>query len=165
MSAGWSAEEKDELATEISRQIGFDLDALRERRSFYLMDKEELADLDPELVDIQLHTHRHRTPRDESLFTRELTDNRYAIRELIPSRERPVHFCYPSGDYDLQFLPWLRSQGIVSATTCETGMASANDDPLLLPRLIDTMQVSRLVFESWLDGTASFLPQRAARAG
>jgi peptidoglycan/xylan/chitin deacetylase (PgdA/CDA1 family) len=164
-SAGWSAEEKDNLATEISRQIGFDLDALRQRRLFYLMCRQELASLDPALIDVQLHTHRHRTPRDETLFTRELIDNRDAIRQLMPSRPHPVHFCYPSGDYDLAFLPWLRRQGVVSATTCDTGIASPEDDPLLLPRFIDTMHVPRLVFEGWLDGTASLLPRRTARAG
>jgi peptidoglycan/xylan/chitin deacetylase (PgdA/CDA1 family) len=161
-AAGWTAAEKDTLADEISGQINFDLDRLRAKRCFYLMSADELADLDQPLIDVQLHTHRHRTPRDESLFIRELNDNSHAIRELMPDRPEPVHFCYPSGDYDYRFLPWLREEGVVSATTCEAGLASQSDDPLLLPRLLDSMMVPESVFLSWLAGTASFLPRRSA---
>lgn len=150
----WSAEEKDEVASRVAEQIGFDLPALRDRRMFYLMSKEELAGLDRSLVDIQLHTHRHRTPRNEALFVDEVADNRKAIRALMPERAEPTHFCYPSGDYDLAFLPWLRKEGVVSATTCEAGIASARHDPLLLPRLIDTMHLPEYLFRSWLAGTA-----------
>jgi len=157
---GWSAEEKDAIANDISAQIRFDIGELRARRSFYLMSAAELADLDPNVVDIQLHTHRHRTPRDEDQFVRELIDNREAIRRLVPERRIPTHFCYPSGDYDVAFLPWLRREGVVSATTCEAGIAGHYHDPLLLPRFLDSMETPRFLFESWLAGTASFLPRR-----
>ena len=159
---GWSAEEKDKVADDLSAQIRFDLDALRARRSFFLMSQSEVAELDPDLIDIQLHTHRHRTPRDETRFVAEVVDNRRAIRELMPDRPVPTHFCYPSGDYDRMFIPWLRNEGVVSATTCDTGMASRRADPLLLPRLIDTMHLPDFVFRSWLAGTADLVPRRSA---
>jgi hypothetical protein len=66
------------------------------------------------------------------------------------------HFCYPSGDYHLEFLPWLRQERVVTATTCEAGLASAHDHPLLLPRFVDTSAQSALQFESWLSGVGAF---------
>lgn len=159
---GWTADEKDVVASDVSQQIGYDLDALRARRSFHLMSPDELSALDTDLIDVQLHTHRHRTPRDEALFTREIVDNVDAISRLMPRRPRPTHFCYPSGDYDLAFLPWLRRLGVESATTCDHGIASRNDDPLLLPRFLDSMHVPEFVFRSWLAGTAALIPRRSS---
>jgi peptidoglycan/xylan/chitin deacetylase (PgdA/CDA1 family) len=158
--SGWSATEKDQVASQVSAQLGIDLDALRAKRCFQLMSREELTALDRDLVDIQLHTHRHRNPRDEKLFTREIIDNRRAIEDWLPGRSDLLHFCYPGGNYDAMLLPWLRAQGVVSATTCDPGIASARHDPLLLPRLIDTPRVPEPVFQSWLAGTADWLVRR-----
>jgi peptidoglycan/xylan/chitin deacetylase (PgdA/CDA1 family) len=84
------------------------------------------------------------------LFTREIRDNRDRIREF--TGHEAVHFCYPSGDYAPEFLPWLRELGVRSATTCETGLASPHSEPLLLPRVLDGEQVTPVEFESWLCG-------------
>jgi hypothetical protein len=72
------------------------------------------------------------------------------------------HFCYPSGAYDLAFLPWLKESGVVSATTCETGFASRESDPLLLPRMLDVSSLLTVEFEGWMAGTSAFLPRRGA---
>jgi peptidoglycan/xylan/chitin deacetylase (PgdA/CDA1 family) len=109
-------------------------------------------------VDIQLHTHRHRTPRDRDLFLREIEDNRNHIRDL--TGKTATHFCYPSGDYDPAFLPWLKEAGIVSATTCDTGLASPHSDPLLLPRMLDVSSLSSVEFEGWLTGISAAFPRR-----
>ena len=101
-------------------------------------------------VQIELHTHRHRTPRDRDLFQREIRDNRARILEY--TGRDPVHFCYPSGDYSQEFLPWLRDLNVKSATTCELGLAKQASEPLLLPRLLDAMNVADADFESWLLG-------------
>jgi hypothetical protein len=49
---------------------------------------------------------------------------------------------------------------VVSATTCQPGLASRNSDALLLPRLIDTSALTRPEFEGWISGTAAWLPRR-----
>jgi hypothetical protein len=64
----------------------------------------------------------------------------------------PIHFCYPSGDYSREFLPWLEELGVKSATTCEQGLAGAASEPLVLPRILDRADVDALDFESWLCG-------------
>ena len=41
---------------------------------------------------------------------REIRDNRDRIRDF--TGHEAVHFCYPSGDYAPEFLPWLRELGV-----------------------------------------------------
>jgi peptidoglycan/xylan/chitin deacetylase (PgdA/CDA1 family) len=138
---------------ELAARAGVSWSELCETRILHLMTMQEAADLARRGFDIQAHTHRHRTPRDESAFRREFLENRDVIERHTG---RPVrHFCYPSGDTDPRFLPWLRSLGVDSATTCAVTLARQDHDSLLLPRLMDTMLQSEARFTSWLDGTAS----------
>jgi len=127
-------------------------------RLFHLMTSAEIADMARRGIDIQLHTHRHRTPRDEAAFRREVLENRRILEDLAG---RPAtHFCYPSGDVDPVFLPWLRDLEVETATTCAVGMADSDHDPLLLPRYVDTMAQSEVLFESWLSGARAILRHR-----
>ncbi|MGO8796744.1 MAG: polysaccharide deacetylase family protein [Candidatus Sulfotelmatobacter sp.] len=150
-----STEQKNDLAAELGRHLGIDYAELLRRRIVQLMTPEEIAGLAGDSIRFELHTHRHRTPRDRALFDREIRDNREALEAM--TRIRPVHFCYPSGDYDLMFLPWLAEQGVISATTCEAGLACRKSRPLLLERFIDTSGQSELDFESWLTGVRGLL--------
>ena len=156
-----SAEEKTALAEMLARQLKLDYDALIEKRIMHLLAPDEVMRLAAGGADIQLHTHRHRTPRDRELFLREIEDNRHSIQAMTGLR--PSHFCYPSGVYDHRFLPWLREAGIVSATTCETGFASRSSNQLLLPRFLDSAALSSIEFESWLTGVSAALPRRRER--
>ncbi|MGI9067140.1 MAG: polysaccharide deacetylase family protein [Pyrinomonadaceae bacterium] len=153
-----SAEEKDSLAASVAAQLKIDYDALRAKRLLHILSPDEVKTLATEGVDIQLHTHRHRTPRERSLFMREIDDNRNSIRAMTGAFTS--HFCYPSGVYDQTFLPWLEEAGIVSATTCDVGFASRHSHPLLLPRLLDTSGLSEIEFEGWLTGVSASLPRR-----
>jgi peptidoglycan/xylan/chitin deacetylase (PgdA/CDA1 family) len=150
-----STEEKNQLAADLAQRLGVDYDELLRRRILQLMTPEEIAELTTAGINFELHTHRHRTPRDQVLFVREIRDNRDALQSI--TKTRPTHFCYPSGDYDLMFLPWLAEEGIVSATTCDPGLASARSRPLLLPRYIDTTAQTPLEFEGWLTGVGALL--------
>lgn len=152
---------KDLVVQQLAPQVGVDYQDVRSSRLLHLMTREEVGALDPSLVSVQLHTHRHRTPRDHALFLRELRDNATAIQAMRGSEEPIEHFCYPSGDWDRAFIPWLREAGVVSATTCAPQLATRGTDPFLLPRLIDTMQTPDAVFQGWIDGIAALLPQRA----
>jgi len=153
-----SADEKDAFAASLAAQIDVDYDALLEQRVMHNLTADEAGRLAAAGVDVQLHTHRHRTPIDRQLFFREVEDNRKSILEM--TGKSPTHFCYPSGIYDLRFLPWLREAGVVSATTCELGFASRSSDQLLLPRFLDNAALSSIEFESWLTGVSVAFPRR-----
>jgi peptidoglycan/xylan/chitin deacetylase (PgdA/CDA1 family) len=154
----FSAAQKDELLATLSAQIGFDYEHILATRSLHLMNPSEVAEAARAGIDIQLHTHRHRTPLDKALFTREIEENRSFIEGLTG---RPaVDFCYPSGVHRQEYLPWLAELNVRSAVTCNPGFALPAGQPLLLPRLVDTCRISRLEFEGWLSGAASFLPHR-----
>lgn len=158
----YSAAEKNALLQTLCAELGLDWAAFFSSRIDQLMTPSEVASLDPRLIDVQLHTHRHRTPRDETLFAREIDDNISALVNMGIRREALRHFCYPSGDFDPVFLPWLRSRGVATATTCQALIASSASDPLCLPRAIDTMSVSETEFRAWISGAAAFLPRRRA---
>jgi len=137
-----------------------DYDALLERRIMHNLSADEVRQLAADGVDVQLHTHRHRTPRDRHLFLREIEDNRASIQAM--TGHKASHFCYPSGVYDPMFLPWLTEAGVVSATTCEAGFAARSSNPLLLPRFLDSESLSEIEFESWLTGMSLAIPRRRA---
>jgi peptidoglycan/xylan/chitin deacetylase (PgdA/CDA1 family) len=154
-----SAEEKDALVASLAAELKVDYQTLIDQRIMHNITPDEVRQLTADGVDIQLHTHRHRTPKDRQLFLREIADNRRSLQEM--TGKWAAHFCYPSGRYDYAFLPWLREAGIVSATTCEPGFASRASDPLLLPRILDSCTLSPIEFESWLTGISAALPRRA----
>lgn len=155
---------KDELAQQLASKLGFDYREFKRKRLLQLMTPTEIAELSRQGVDFQLHTHRHRTPDDEGLFRKEIRDNRKRLQEI--TGHEAVHFCYPSGVYRMKNLPWLKAEGVKSATTCEPYLASTRSAPLLLPRFVDTTAKSPLEFESWLTGVGSLMAlRRPATAG
>lgn len=156
-----SWKEKDELLARLASEVKINYAELIHCRAMHLLNSEEVKSLSDEGVDFQLHTHRHRTPSDRELFLREVADNRVRIQEL--TGQSAVHFCYPSGVYESAFLPWLRDAGVVSATTCDFGLASAASNRLLLPRLVDVSSLSEIEFESCLSGVSAALPRRRER--
>jgi peptidoglycan/xylan/chitin deacetylase (PgdA/CDA1 family) len=153
-----SAEEKDVRVAALAAHLGVNHDELLERRVIHNVTPAEATELSARGVDVQLHTHRHRTPLDRELFSREIEDNRRCIKEI--TGKDPSHFCYPSGVYARRFLPWLDEAGIKSATTCEVGFASRASHPLLLPRFLDNNTMAPIEFEAWLTGVSMALPRR-----
>ena len=153
-----SAEEKDALLANLAANIDVDYQTLLARRIMQNLTPAEVSELARAGIDVQLHTHRHRTPKDHALFIREIEDNRKSIQDM--TGKVAAHFCYPSGEYDPMFLPWLKESGIVSATTCEPGFASQRADRLLLPRVLDNPALSPIEFEGWLSGVSAALPRR-----
>jgi peptidoglycan/xylan/chitin deacetylase (PgdA/CDA1 family) len=153
-----SAEEKNEFARSLAEHLELDYEEILEKRLLHLMKPEEVAELSAESVDFQMHTHRHHAPVNEALFYREIDENRASIEEM--TGERAAHFCYPSGVHRPQYLPWLKTEKVSSATTCEPAFASAETDALLLPRLVDHCGLAPIEFESWLTGFASFVPSK-----
>jgi peptidoglycan/xylan/chitin deacetylase (PgdA/CDA1 family) len=151
--------ERDTLLERLAGQLVLPYETLAGRRILQLMTPQEVACLAADGIDVQLHTHRHRTPLDRDLFIREIVDNRVEIEDM--THHSAAHFCYPCGVYCDEFLPWLKEQGVLSATTCDPGLASSSSHPLLLPRMVDHSACSALEFESWLVGVGALLPRRA----
>jgi peptidoglycan/xylan/chitin deacetylase (PgdA/CDA1 family) len=151
-----NSERKDQIAACLAHRLHIDYEELRAKRILQLMNQQEVKQLSKAGVDFQLHTHRHRTPASEELFRQEIRENRAWISRAVGLVGK--HFCYPSGVYRREFLPWLSSEQVVSATTCETGLATPRHHPLLLPRFVDTTGRTDLEFESWVNGVANFLP-------
>lgn len=151
----------DDLARRLAAAVGVDHDDLTARRVLHVMTPAEVSELARAGVDIQLHTHRHRTPTDRGLFMREIDDNRQRIEAMRGSEAR--HFCYPSGNYRSEYTGWLTEAGVSSATTCDPGLVSPRASALLLPRFVDTSLVSDIEFDAWLTGAAELLRPRKAR--
>jgi peptidoglycan/xylan/chitin deacetylase (PgdA/CDA1 family) len=153
-----NGEEKDEFAASLALRLEIDYQELRAKRILQLMNVDEVKKLAAEGLDFQLHTHRHRAPLSEELFRQEIQDNRVRIASSIGGERK--HFCYPSGAYRPEFLGWLAKEEILSATTCDTGFATPETNPLLLPRFVDTTGRTDLEFESWVGGIGHFLSRR-----
>jgi peptidoglycan/xylan/chitin deacetylase (PgdA/CDA1 family) len=154
-----SGKQKDALAAEFAEAMGFDYSDFCSKRLFQLMNPEEVAAISRAGIDVQLHTHRHRTPLDRDRFISEVKQNREVIQEITGTKDC-VHFCYPSGAVRAEFIPWLTEAGVRSATTCNHGLATPTGELFRLPRFLDHYALTDAEFESWLSGLAVFLPKR-----
>jgi peptidoglycan/xylan/chitin deacetylase (PgdA/CDA1 family) len=163
-ASSMDAEEKNAALRVIATDLGVDFDQFEASGKLQLMTPAEVISLPPASVALELHTHRHRTPRDEVAFRQEILDNRAAFARLGLDAGKPRHFCYPSGDYAPEFRNWLASEGVVSATTCDVGLATQHDDPFFLPRVIDSELIPQEMFLGWLTGVAELLPHRRRSA-
>jgi peptidoglycan/xylan/chitin deacetylase (PgdA/CDA1 family) len=158
---GWSADDKHEWLERLARRLGLNWEEFLSQRLIALMNPEEIASLDPALVDVQLHTHRHRAPEQRDLFLREIADNRQALSRCGIDPRRLTHLSYPGGVHRPEFLAWLAEAGISSAVTCIPGLASPRHHPLLLPRFIDAGTTSAVEFEGWTSGLRHFIRRPA----
>ena len=95
--------QKDEIAAQLAAFLKIDYESLKARRILQLMNGRELQEIAQNGVDVQLHTHRHRTPEDEGLFRKEIQDNRSAIHRFTATQ--PVHSAIPAGYTGRRFCP------------------------------------------------------------
>jgi peptidoglycan/xylan/chitin deacetylase (PgdA/CDA1 family) len=156
-----SAREKDALLSQLAASLNIDYEALCRRRLLSIMTPAEARELAAAGVDLQLHTHRHRTSVRPELFRREIEDNR--VRVEAASSRPAEHFCYPGGFMLPEFPQWLRENRVTTATTCTAGLCSRDTDAMLMPRLLDTTGLTMTEFAAWISGVAALLPARASR--
>jgi peptidoglycan/xylan/chitin deacetylase (PgdA/CDA1 family) len=148
---GLDAEERHAFGARLAAALDQDYGALVRDKVFHLMSAEELADAVGRGLDIQLHTHRHRTPLgDPDGLAREIADNRARLEPIAGHSLH--HFCYPSGVYDRHIWPQLAALQIESATTIEQGLNFPGAEPLGLKRLLDGQEVELIEFEAELCG-------------
>jgi len=159
---GMTLDQRHAWAADLARSLDIDYAPILARRSIQLMTPDEARSIAQRGADLQLHTHRHRTPLDAALFQREIEENRERIESVSGRAAR--HFCYPSGKMAAEFFPWMKELGVHSAVTCESGLAARDSHPYLLPRIVDTSTLSELEFDAWLSGARLILGQ-ARRAG
>jgi peptidoglycan/xylan/chitin deacetylase (PgdA/CDA1 family) len=155
-------QEKPGFAAAVGERLGVDYESIAGARMLTIMVPEEVRRLAAEGVSFELHTHSHRTPDTPARFDEEISRNRTAIESMTGTPAR--HFCYPSGRYRPEFLPWLHDQQVVTATTCDPGLASDRSNPLLLPRFVDISGVSPIEFEGWISGASSFVSRARSYA-
>jgi peptidoglycan/xylan/chitin deacetylase (PgdA/CDA1 family) len=150
--------EKNALVAAVASRLDVDYKVVARRRMLRIMSPEDVTRLSAAGVDFELHTHTHNAPRTREKFLEEIETNRARLREMTGKDAR--HFCYPGGGYAPEFEPWLREAGVISATTCDPGLASRATPPLLLPRFIDTFHTSASEFRGWVSGTAELITPR-----
>ena len=143
---------------ELSQRVGFAPGMFIASRLSQIMSAAEVRMLPSDLIDVELHTHRHRTPADPELFLRELRDNEAVIQEL--RGRAPRHFCYPDGVFRSGMASVLDRMNILSGTTCRFGLLAPSTNRFLVPRVVDSMNVSEETFRGWIAGTANLLPRR-----
>lgn len=145
-----STAEKDDRARELAGFLGQDYDALCRRRMLCLMTADQVNNASASGIAIEAHTHRHRTPDDLDLMTRELRDNITRIQQI--TGRRPAHFCYPSGVFNANYFPLLEQEGFRSATTCEHALATRKGHRYTIPRWLDKQKHSESHYRGWLSG-------------
>jgi peptidoglycan/xylan/chitin deacetylase (PgdA/CDA1 family) len=150
ITEGLSTAEKDNRARELAGFLGQDYDELRRRRMLCLMTADQVKNASASGIAIEAHTHRHRTPDDLDLMTRELRDNIMRIQQI--TGRRPVHFCYPSGVFNANYFPLLEQQGFRSATTCEHRLATRKGHRYMIPRWLDKEKHTESHYRGWLSG-------------
>jgi len=155
---GWTVTDKHEFLHRLASTLRVDFDRLISLRLFHLMTPGEVAEVARAEVAIELHTHRHRSPRDRELYIREIKENAAAIQRI--TGVQPRYFCYPSGVYRRDFEECLAACGVCSATTCYPALAAPTSNPLVLPRFLDTDLNPAVVFESWVTGVGHLVRRR-----
>jgi hypothetical protein len=156
-----TADQKHRMARVLATSAGLDYEELLASGVMRLMTPDEVREVTEQGIRVELHTHRHRTPKTEDLFRREVRENRESIMRFAPHQSKPVHFCYPSGHHSDELYAWLEAEGVCSATTCKSGLANKSSYRLTLPRLIDTSHIDELDFEGWVTGASHLVPRRS----
>jgi len=139
------------LVKRLGECLGVDYTEIEKSRILTLLAKEDIKKLSADGVDFQLHGHRHRWPLEKQAALRELSENETFLKPLTGKTSR--HFCYPSGIWSYEQLPYLVEAGIKSATISLGGVNYHGTTPLhLLRRIVDGENKSQIKFEAEMAG-------------
>lgn len=149
---------RHDLALRLAHHLGVDPGPALAARQFVVMNGDELKDVATGGASVDLHTHRHRVPREREALVAELQINQDYIRRYTGRTSR--HFCYPSGVWWPELFSWLGAFGLESAVVGEKAYATAATERMQLPRFVDTCPVTPLEFRAWVTGGFALLPRR-----
>jgi peptidoglycan/xylan/chitin deacetylase (PgdA/CDA1 family) len=149
------------LARNLAKLLEVDCRRLVASRAFGIVSIEEARELTKRGIDMQLHTHRHRLPENREQVFREIEDNRRVLQRITDAPLR--HFCYPSGVWSKRHWEWLKSAGVVSATTCESGLNYSGTPRLALRRILDDDNITQIAFEAEMTGFKSLVRRMLGR--
>ena len=139
-------QQKLQFLEAIAESLNADARDITSRR-FHNANYNELAAIaSSPLVDIQLHTHTHRLPTDDEGIEREVRVNKNMLSEKLEINSGLDHFCYPSGIWSPEHIPYLQQLGIKTATTLDEGLNSREEHLLKLKRnlIMDTRTLDQL---------------------
>ena len=142
--------EKQERVQALAAELGSDYPSFLQQRILQLMNAREIEELSRGRVTFEAHTHRHYTPLDPEAMRAELRENMDRVEEI--TGRRPRHFCFPSGNHLRDHFPVLEQEGLLSAVTCQAGIASRASERFLLPRVLDHAGLTDLQYEGWISG-------------
>lgn len=146
------------ILLELAAFFGEDIQRWPQTGKFMFLTPEKVTALAEQGLAIELHTHRHKfsnlTIEDA---TAEITTNQQYIEQLTGKKAK--HFCYPSGEYQLEQLALLTKAKIKTATTTDNELVAHKTPLLTLPRLVDSDKISDLEFEAELTGVMTLLRQ------
>ncbi|GAA0369757.1 hypothetical protein GCM10009092_37550 [Bowmanella denitrificans] len=139
-----------ELLSQLGRLLQVDFEDINHRRLLNLIDERELEACRQAGIDIQLHTHRHRFPTEESGARYEIEKNKQCLSTILDYDM--THFCYPSGEWQHAHWASLQSLNIRTATTCKSGLVDIDTPRYAWNRILDSARVSQLEFEAEIMG-------------
>jgi len=149
-------EDRHSLWREVCEALDEDWKTIESERRISFVNREELRQMIEDGLDIQLHTHGHRFPsEDREDAIREVTSNREYLNKVVPGNY--AHFCYPSGQYQVDQIDDLRALNIVSASTTKGGLNRRDTPVYELRRLIDSDRKSDLEFEAKISGVSDLI--------
>jgi peptidoglycan/xylan/chitin deacetylase (PgdA/CDA1 family) len=143
---------RQELAHRLGDALGVSFERLKTSRLLSLMTPDEIRAADRAGFNVQLHTHRHRFPKDEKLATQEIFDNQHYLGQWLG--KTLDHFCFPSGLWEEEHMKVLQGAGIRSAVTCDSGLNYLKTPSFLLRRFLDGENLSQIEFEAEVSGFA-----------
>ncbi len=147
--------ERCALANRLGECLGISYSEIKQSRILSLLNAAEIREMTVAGVDFQLHAHRHRWPSEEQSAIRELDENKSFLEPLVG--KHLDHFCYPSGLWKPEQLPFLSKAGIKSATTCEPGLNYPSTHSHTLGRFLDSESIHHIEFEAEMSGYLELL--------
>jgi peptidoglycan/xylan/chitin deacetylase (PgdA/CDA1 family) len=123
----------------------------RQKGLYDLMDWDDLASLDPELITLGAHTLTHPilTTLPDAELDHEIGGSRAVLEERL---RRPIrYFCYPNGAHDPRAVAAAKRH-FEAAVTTETRMVRGSSCPHRIPRIALADSASGLAWLLWRPG-------------
>jgi predicted ATP-grasp superfamily ATP-dependent carboligase/peptidoglycan/xylan/chitin deacetylase (PgdA/CDA1 family) len=147
--------QRGDLMRRLGELLDVKYEAVLQTNAFNILTRQEVRELAAAGVDIQLHTHRHQLPLDETKAKKEVMECRAVLEPLV---QKPLkHFCYPSGFWSEKQWRWLAAVGVETGTTCDIGLDYPRTPRLALKRLLDGEDRSQIEFEAEMCGLAEIM--------